>query len=67
MEVMGREAFDMAQYASQLANQVPWRRSSSPIRRTANSTTIISRLYPSHHGEAGAAHASSVEAHLLPG
>jgi hypothetical protein len=67
MEELGTEAFDMAQYASQLANQAPWRRSSSPGRRTANSTTIIARLDPSHHGEAGAAHTSSAVALLQIG
>ena len=67
MEGLGTEAFDIAQYASQSANQVPWRRSSRPLRRPAKSTTIISRLNPSHYGEAGAAHTSSAEAHLPPG
>jgi hypothetical protein len=66
MEGLRTEAFDMAQYANQLANQVPWRRSSSLVRRPANSTTIISHPDPSHHGEAEDAHASSAEAHLLP-
>ena len=59
---LGTEAFDIAPYARQLAHQVPWRRSSSPIRRPANSTTIMSHLDPSHHGETGAAHPSSAEA-----
>ena len=62
MEVMGTEAFAMASYASQLPNQVPWRRSFSPIGRTANSEAPSCSLAPSHHGEAGAARPSSAEA-----
>ena len=64
MEGMGTEAFAMAPYARQLPNQVPWRRSSGPVRRTANSETPICSLAPSHHGEAGAARPSSAEAFL---
>jgi hypothetical protein len=64
MEGMGTEAFAMAPYASQLPNQVSWRCSSGPIRRTANSKTSINSLAPSHHGEAGAARPSSAEAFL---
>jgi len=65
MEGMGTEAFAMAPYASWLQNQVPWRRSSGPVRRTANSKTPICGLAPSHPGEAGAARPSSAEAFLL--
>jgi hypothetical protein len=54
----------MALFASQLPNQVPWRRSSGPVRRTANSETPICSLALSHHGEAGAARPSSAEAFL---
>ena len=54
----------MAPYASWLQNQVPWRRSSGPVRHTANSKTPICSLAPSHHGEAGAARPSSAEAFL---
>jgi len=32
----------------------PWRRSFGPVRRMANSETLISGLASSHHGEAGA-------------
>jgi hypothetical protein len=66
MEGMGTEAFAMAPYARQLPNQVPWHRSSGPVRRTANSETPICSLAPSHHGEAGAAHLSSAEAFPPP-
>ena len=62
MEGMGTEAFAMASYASELPNQVPWGRSSGPVRRTANSETSICVLGPSHHGEAGAVLPSSAEA-----
>lgn len=48
MEGMGTEAFAMALFASQLPNQVPWRRSSGPARRTANSeqpfTVLLHRI-----------------------
>lgn len=64
MEGMGPEAFAMAPYACQLPNQVPWRRSSGPVRRTANSETPNCSLAPLHHGEAGAARPSSAEAFL---
>ncbi len=66
MEGMGTEAFAMASYASQLPNQVPWRRSFGPIRRTANSEALICRLASSHHGEAGAVRPSSAEAMFPP-
>jgi hypothetical protein len=62
MEGMGTEAFAMALYATQLSNPVLWRRSSGPVRRTANRETPISSLAPSHHGEAGAARPLSAEA-----
>ena len=65
MEGMGTEAFAMASYASQLPNQVPWRRSFGPVRRAANRETSICSLAPSHYGEVGAVHPSSAEA-LLP-
>ena len=65
MEGMGTEAFAMAPYASELPNQVPWRRSSGPVRRTANGETSICGLAPSHHGEARATRPSSAEVHLL--
>ena len=65
MEGMGTEAFAMASYASWLPNQVPWRRSSSPVRRTANNETPICSLAPSHHGEAGAARPSSAAPSLF--
>jgi hypothetical protein len=45
----------MAPDAYQLSNQVPWRRSFSPVRRTANSDILGCCLTLSHHGEAGAA------------
>ena len=61
---MGTEAFAIASYAGQLPEQVPWRRSSGPVRRTANSEALICSLAPSHHGEAGAARPSSAEASL---
>ena len=64
---MGTEAFDMAQYANRLPSQVPWRRSSSPVRRPANSETTSYCLAPSHHGEAEAARSSPAEARLPPG
>ena len=64
MEEMGAEAFAMAPYASWLPNQVPWRRSSGPVRRTASSETSICSLVPSHHCEAGAARPSAAEALL---
>ena len=64
MEGMGTEAFAMAPYARQLPNRVPWRRSSGPVRRTANSETPICNLASSHHGEAGAARPLSAEAFL---
>jgi hypothetical protein len=38
---------------------LPWRRSSGPVRRMANSETLVCSLAPSHHGEAGAARPSS--------
>ena len=67
MEGMGTEAFAMAPYASKLPNQVPWRRSSGLVRRTANSEAFICSLAPSHHGGAGAARPSSAEAFLPTG
>src|SRR5437016_157409 len=67
MEGMGTEAFVMEPYASWLPNQVPWRRSSGPVRRTASSETSICSLAPSHHGEAGAARPSSAEARFFSG
>ena len=67
MEGMDTEAFAMAPYARQLPGQVPWRCSSGPVRRTANSEAPICSLAPSHHGEAGAAHPSSAETFFLPG
>ena len=54
----------MAPYASWLPNQVPWRCSSVPVRRTGNSETPICSLAPSHHGEARAARPSSTEVFL---
>ncbi len=54
----------MASYASQLPEQVPWRRSAGPMRRTANRETHKCRLAPSHYGETGAARPSSAEAPL---
>lgn len=54
----------MAPYAGQLPNQVPWRRSSHRVRRTANSETPVCSLAPSHHGEAGVARPSLAEAFL---
>ncbi len=66
MEEMGAEAFAMAPYASWLPNQVPWRRSSGPVGRMANSETPICSLAQLHHGEAGAACPSSAEALLFP-
>lgn len=63
---MGTEAFAVASYACQLPNQVPWRRSSGPVRRTVNSETPTCSLAPSHHGEAGAVCSSSAEAFLQP-
>jgi hypothetical protein len=56
----------MAPNADQLPKQVPWRRSSGPVRRTVNSETPICSLAPSHHGEASAACSSSAEAFLQP-
>jgi hypothetical protein len=67
MEGMGTEAFAMVPYAGQLPNQVPWRRSSGPLRRTAKRETHNSSRAPSHYGEAGAARPSSAEAFLRPG
>lgn len=64
MEGMGTEAFAMVPYAGQLPNQVPWRRSSGPLRRTAKRETHNSSRAPSHYGEAGAARPSSAEAFL---
>lgn len=64
MEGMGMEAFAMAPYTVQLPNQVPWRRSSGPVRRAANSKTPNCSLVPSHYGEAGTAHPLSAEAFL---
>jgi hypothetical protein len=65
MEGMGTEACAIASYAGQLPNQMPWRRSSGPVRRTANRETHSCRLAPSHYGEAGAARPSSAEASLF--
>ena len=64
MEGMGTEVFAMAPYASQLPNQVPWRRSFGPVRCMANSKMSSCSLAPSHHGEAGAARPLSAEAFL---
>lgn len=55
----------MSPNADQLPKQVPWRRSFSPVRRTADSEALICRLAPSHHGEAVAVHPSSAEADLF--
>ena len=67
MEGMGTEVFAMASYASWLSNQVPWRRSSGPVRRTANGETLICCLASSHHGKARVARPSSAEALFPPG
>jgi len=44
------------------AEDLPWHRSPGPVRRMANSETLICSLAPSNHGEAGAARHSSAEA-----
>lgn len=64
MEGMGTEAFAMALYAGKLPNQVSWRRSSGPGRRTTNNEALICSLAPLHHGEVGAARPSSAEVFL---
>ncbi len=66
MEGMGTEAFAMASYADCLPNQVQWRRSSGPVRRTANNEAPICSLASSHHGEAGAVRPSSAETFFCP-
>ena len=57
----GHGGFAIASYAGQVPEQVPWRRSSGPVRRMAISETPICGLAPSHHGEAGVARPSSAE------
>ena len=67
MEGLGTEAFAIAPYASWVLIQVPWRRSSGPVRRTANSETPSCSLALSQHGEVGAARPSSAEVFLCVG
>ena len=61
---MGTEAVAMALDAGWLQNQAPWRRSSNPVRRPANTDMTSSSPTTAHHGEAEADRSSSAEASL---
>ena len=55
----GHGGFDIAAHAARKRYQMPRRRSSSPVRRSATSTTILGYSVQSHDGEAGTARPSS--------